>query len=515
MKDDEAASELVAALLLTAIITVGIAIVAFNVLSNASSSPSSPELYTGREIPALNVDLVDTGSNYITLIHDGGNPVYRQTTRIMVDGVDRTDDFKTPDGSDWTTFSVGDLLISDIPKEEGTRIQLIFTASENPTVLDNLITGPTPPVPPPPVASFTAVPTTGYAPLPVSFEDTSSGSPFTWYWKFGDNTPSQIIEDPVHTYSSSGTYEVNLTVCNDGGCDSAIKHISVFGFSDYVVNESVFVYGNQMSYSGDDVTGSGSTIIITGDLETSDLNGGSSINVTNIYIDGDVYLDGGSADLGSTTDPGIIVVNGSMTLWSGGRDIYGDVYVNGDFALKDAHIHGDVYVNGDLTLGWTPSFDSGSNIYYTGSFTYPPSMYSWILARCIHQTTVPTEEMPAMEIPDAKSSVWYTSRGYVSGGSLVDNKKIYASSYSTTANWYDSAENIIIVAYGGDITLNNFWGIPVTGVLFAPNGKVTFTGSSFEGVVIAKDGFYVNSGGTDVVFKNISEYITNPSDYPF
>ena len=37
-------------------------------------------------------------------------------------------------------------------------------------------------------------------------------------------------------------------------------------------------------------------------------------------------------------------------LWEGQRHIYGDVYVNGSFHLKDARIHRNVYVNGDLTL---------------------------------------------------------------------------------------------------------------------------------------------------------------------
>ena len=54
----------------------------------------------------------------------------------------------------------------------------------------------------------------------------------------------------------------------------------------------------------------------------------------------------------------------------------------------------------------------------------------------------------------------------------------------------------------------------MTGVLFAPNGKVTFNGASFEGLVIAKDGFYVTSGGTTVTFKSIENYISDAKDFP-
>jgi len=33
--------------------------------------------------------------------------------------------------------------------------------------------------------------------------------------------------------------------------------------------------------------------------------------------------------------------------------------------------------------------------------------------------------------------------------------------------------------------------------------------------VIARDGFFVTSGGTTVVFRNIDHYISNPDEYPF
>ncbi|MEG3056823.1 MAG: hypothetical protein RQM90_12640 [Methanoculleus sp.] len=44
---------------------------------------------------------------------------------------------------------------------------------------------------------------------------------------------------------------------------------------------------------------------------------------------------------------------------------------------------------------------------------------------------------------------------------------------------------------------------------------MTFNGGLLEGVVIARDGFFVTSGGTQVTFKNIKEYITDPENYPF
>lgn len=70
--------------------------------------------------------------------------------------------------------------------------------------------------PPAPVPSFTATPTTGNAPLTVAFTDTSTGSPTTFAWNFGDGTTSST-RSPSHTYTAAGQYTVTLTATNAGG----------------------------------------------------------------------------------------------------------------------------------------------------------------------------------------------------------------------------------------------------------------------------------------------------------
>jgi PKD repeat protein len=64
---------------------------------------------------------------------------------------------------------------------------------------------------PAPVASFTATPTNGIAPLPVNFADSSSGMITSRMWDFGDGNTSAAV-NPSHTYSNPGTYNVSLTV---------------------------------------------------------------------------------------------------------------------------------------------------------------------------------------------------------------------------------------------------------------------------------------------------------------
>jgi PKD repeat protein len=62
-------------------------------------------------------------------------------------------------------------------------------------------------------ASAGATPTTGNAPLTVSFTGSASGgtAPYTYRWNFGDGSTS-TTQNPSHTYNSAGTYTATLTV---------------------------------------------------------------------------------------------------------------------------------------------------------------------------------------------------------------------------------------------------------------------------------------------------------------
>ncbi|WP_066063780.1 prepilin-type N-terminal cleavage/methylation domain-containing protein [Neobacillus soli] len=279
----------------------------------------------------------------------------------------------------------------------------------------------------------------------------------------------------------------------------------------YTLLPNLFIYGKQFIFQGTKVNGPNATMVIRGNLLGSDINGGAFSNVSNIYINGNANFDGGSAGLGSSTSPGNMYVNGALTLWNGTRDIYGDVYVNGKFKLKDANIYGNVFVNGDVELGWTPTIGVKSHIYYTGSLTKPANYDNTILSKVIKQDSVQGFTIPNYDIPPLKSDQWLAQNGYVNDSILGNNKKIYTNGLSTLTG---SGKNMIIVSKG-NININEGWSGGVTGVLYAPNGKVTFNGGSFEGLIIARDGFEVSSGGTNVSFKAISTYIKNIQDYPF
>jgi len=81
-----------------------------------------------------------------------------------------------------------------------------------------------PPLDPSLSANFTATPTSGTAPLAVSFTDTSTGTVTitSWSWKFGDGGTS-TQRNVTYTYKNPGTYDVTLTVSGGGLSNTVTK----------------------------------------------------------------------------------------------------------------------------------------------------------------------------------------------------------------------------------------------------------------------------------------------------
>ncbi|MEO6233026.1 MAG: PKD domain-containing protein [Ferruginibacter sp.] len=76
-----------------------------------------------------------------------------------------------------------------------------------------------------PNVEFNASTTSGCYPLPVQFTDQStagSGAVTNWQWDFGDGLSSND-QNPLHTYTASGNYNVTLRVTNSAGCLTTIS----------------------------------------------------------------------------------------------------------------------------------------------------------------------------------------------------------------------------------------------------------------------------------------------------
>lgn len=97
-------------------------------------------------------------------------------------------------------------------------------------------------MPIPLIPGFSGSPQVGPAPLTVNFADTSDGAiyfPVSWEWDFGDGSPIDTTQNPIHTYTSAGSYTVSLSVMWDNGDGPSwtyeTNYITVGGGADYIL----------------------------------------------------------------------------------------------------------------------------------------------------------------------------------------------------------------------------------------------------------------------------------------
>jgi hypothetical protein len=80
------------------------------------------------------------------------------------------------------------------------------------------------PQPTPPVANFTAQ-VLNAATHTMQFLDSSTNTPTSWSWDFGDPASGVVLntstaQNPSHTYTAAGNFTVKLVACNAGGCSA-------------------------------------------------------------------------------------------------------------------------------------------------------------------------------------------------------------------------------------------------------------------------------------------------------
>ncbi len=96
-----------------------------------------------------------------------------------------------------------------------------------------------------PNASFVSDSTSGCQPLVISFNPTASQPGETYLWDFGDASYNTISfqMNPVHEFTSSGTFDISLTVTSPNGCKNTNVHnqmITVYPrpFARFIANPS-------------------------------------------------------------------------------------------------------------------------------------------------------------------------------------------------------------------------------------------------------------------------------------
>ncbi|MCS7071556.1 MAG: PKD domain-containing protein [Anaerolinea sp.] len=77
-----------------------------------------------------------------------------------------------------------------------------------------------------PIAAFSSQPTSGQAPLTVTFINQSVGDISGYNWNFGDGNSSAAL-NPIHIFAAPGIYNVTLTVIGPGGTSNVSSQIAV------------------------------------------------------------------------------------------------------------------------------------------------------------------------------------------------------------------------------------------------------------------------------------------------
>ena len=148
----------------------------------------------------------------------------------------------------------------------------------------------------------------------VTFNDNTFNIPTTWSWTFGDGGTS-TQQNPTHTYTANGIYNVKLVACNSFGCDSitiAVAISNVGGPLPAICEPSTtayccglgitrVVFNSINNFSSDGISGysdyscTTSTSVTSGSTYPIQITTGTGYNENvEVYID---YNNNGSFDL--------------------------------------------------------------------------------------------------------------------------------------------------------------------------------------------------------------------------
>ncbi|HEY3355395.1 MAG TPA: PKD domain-containing protein [Polyangia bacterium] len=135
----------------------------------------------------------------------------------------------------------------------GHTLQLTVTDSTGLTARDQVTISVSSGGNAPPVAVATAAPTSGQAPLTVTFDgsgssDADTGQTLSYSWDFKDGSAAATSQGPTHTFQNAGVYDVVLTVTDDGTppiSSTAVVTVEALGNSapDLTTASAAPVYG--------------------------------------------------------------------------------------------------------------------------------------------------------------------------------------------------------------------------------------------------------------------------------
>ena len=226
-----------------------------------------------------------------------------------------------------------------------------------------------------PFASFTANPTSGTAPVTVSFTDHSTGTITSYSWNFGDSIGTSTQQNPTYTYNNPGTYTVKETVTGPGGSNSTTLVITVYD------STLVTIYRNGVLIASYVTINDAINAALAGDTIT--LQNGATFNENNLTIsknliinvagNGTATVNGGNTQTIFTINTGITAILQNLIITNGKGSNGGGVNNKGNLTLTNCNLKnnlatsngGAIYNTGNLTLN-NDSF-TGNTATYGGA----------------------------------------------------------------------------------------------------------------------------------------------------
>jgi len=141
----------------------------------------------------------------------------------------------------WTPGPLNGGTVNVQPTSTTTYI-ITVTDANNCVAVDSVLVT----VNPVPVPQLSSDQQTGCVPLAVNFTDqsnVSSGTITGWLWDFGDGSPTSTQQNPSHTYTTVGVYNVTLTVTTAAGCTQTLTMPNYI--STYAIPTADFILGPQ------------------------------------------------------------------------------------------------------------------------------------------------------------------------------------------------------------------------------------------------------------------------------
>ena len=227
-----------------------------------------------------------------------------------------------------------------------------------------------------PVTSFTANVTSGVLPLAVQFNDTSTNTPTAWYWVFGDGY-TNTTENPVHTFSSAGTYTIYLTATNSAGSNTEYA-------SDYI---TVTANATPVASFYSNVTSGTVPFAVQ-------FNDSSTNTPTAWYWEfGDGYTSSAENPVHTYSESGEYTVTFTATNSEGSNVTTEDGYIIASSAAVSS-----TYVATPLSTTVTPAYTSAPTYAITSSAT-TSSVDNWLAQQNSMITTTTAKTSPGYNLP--------------------------------------------------------------------------------------------------------------------